>query len=162
MGWQKLHGEEKGEGEAGKKMRRSTPHLPLRYLTKTPFLGTRPLALEHRPKSIALAASVDLLPGTATVLRSRLAVAECEADEERLAHLLLAISHGLERLLLVVDFLVLGHIGFVGEVVEVAGVGLRVQLGDKGRTGLAQGGPVYFGKVVVVVDVLDVGEATAS
>lgn len=122
----------------GKDAGRSTPHLPLRNLTKASFLRARPLALEHGAKSITLTASVDLLPGAAAILCSRLAVAEREADEKRLAHLLLAVSHGLERLLLVVDFLVLGHVSFVGEVVEVPGVGLRVQLGDEGGASLAQ------------------------
>lgn len=89
-------------------------------------------------------------------------MAEGETDEERLAHLLFTVGHGLEGLLLVVDFLVLGHVGFIGEVVEVASVCLRIQFGDEGSTGLAESGPIYFGEVGVIVDVLDVRETAAS
>lgn len=87
---------------------------------------------------------------------------EREAHEERLAHLLLTISHRLERLLLVVDFFVLGHVRFVGEVVEVARVGLGVKLRDEGGAGLAEGRPIHFSEVGVRVDVLNVGEAAAA
>lgn len=89
-------------------------------------------------------------------------MAERETDEERLVHLIITISHRFQSLLLVMDFFVLGHVGLIREVVEVAGISLRVQLRNERRTGLAESGPVYFGEVVVVVDVLDVGEATAS
>lgn len=53
-------------------------------------------------------------------------MAECKSDEETFAHLLFPIGHILESLLFIVDFLILGHISFVGEIVEVPGIGLRV------------------------------------
>lgn len=87
---------------------------------------------------------------------------ESESDKETLAHWVIAVRHGLERRLFIVDLLVLGHVGLVAEVVEVAGVGLRVQLGDEGRTGGSEGLPVYLGEVLVVVDVLDVREALGA
>lgn len=86
-------------------------------------------------------------------------MAEREADKEALAHLLLTISHTLERLLLIVDFFILGHVGLVAEVVKIAGVRLRVQLRDEGCSSLPQSVPLHLGEVLVVVDVLDVGEA---
>ena len=46
-----------------------------------------------------------------------------KADEKTLAHLLLSLSHALECLLLVVHLLVLGHVGLVAEVIEVARIG---------------------------------------
>lgn len=49
---------------------------------------------------------------------------KCEADEEALAHLVLAFGHSLESLLLVVNFFVLCHISFIGKVVKVARIGL--------------------------------------
>lgn len=89
-------------------------------------------------------------------------MAECEANEEALAHLIITLCHGLEGLLLLVDLLVLGHVGFTAEIIEVASICFRVQLGNKGRARLPEGRPVDFSKVMVVVDVLDIGEATAS
>lgn len=82
-------------------------------------------------------------------------MSERESNERALGHGILTVGHVLERRLLVVHFLVLGHVGLVVEVVEVAGVGLRIQLGDEGRTLLADRWPVDFGKVGVCVDSLD-------
>jgi hypothetical protein len=84
---------------------------------------------------------------------------EREADKEALAHLFLTICHGLERLLLIVDFLVLGHVGLVTKVVKVASVCLRVQLRNEWRTSLAQRIPLHLGKVMMVIDILDVVKA---
>lgn len=126
-----------------------------------PPLGARLLALEHGPKGVVRGGG-DALAGAAAVLGGGLAVAEREANKEALAHLLFTIRHTLEGLLLVVDLLVLGHVCLVAEVIKVAGVRLRVQLGDEGCAGLAQGLPLDFGEVLVVVDVLDVGEPTAA
>lgn len=89
-------------------------------------------------------------------------MAECESHKQSPVHLLIAVGHGLESLLLLVNFLVLGHVGLIGKVVEVAGVGLRVQLGNKGGASLAEGLPLDFGKVLVIIDVFDITEATAS
>lgn len=88
-------------------------------------------------------------------------IPKCKADKQALPHLLVAIGHVLERLLLVVHFLVLGHVGLAAEVVKVAGVGLGVELGlERGALG-PEVGPVHLGKVGVRVDLVDVGEARA-
>lgn len=84
---------------------------------------------------------------------------EGEAHKETLAHGVISIRHRLKGLLLLVNFLVLGHVGFVGEVVEVACVCFRVQLWYEGGFGFTEDGPVHLGKVGVLVDVLDVRKA---
>lgn len=84
-----------------------------------------------------------------------------EADEKSLVHWFLAICHDLERHLLVMDFLVLGHVSLVAEVVKVAGVGLGVELWHEWRTLGAESLPIDLGKVLVSVDLLDVWETLA-
>lgn len=84
---------------------------------------------------------------------------ESKPHKQRLPHRALAIRHALQRSLLIMHLLVLCHVRLVAEVVKVARVGLGVEFGHKGRALRAQGGPVYFGKVLVRVDGLDVGEA---
>lgn len=111
-------------------------------------------ALKHGPKRLVRR---DALPGDA-VFRGRLAVPEREADEEALAHLFLTLGHVLQRGLFVVHLLVLGHVGVVAEIVKVAGVCLRVQLRDKRCPRLPQCVPIHFGKVLVFVDILNVGK----
>ena len=54
-------------------------------------------------------------------------IPECEADEQLLVHLALAVCHALQRLLLVEHLLVFGHVLLTAKVVEVAGVGLAVE-----------------------------------
>lgn len=84
---------------------------------------------------------------------------ERKAHKQRLIHRLLAIRHRLQSVLLIVHLLVFGHIGLVREVVEVARVGLGVELWDEWCALGAQLVPVYFGEVLVRVDVFDGGEA---
>ena len=116
-------------------------------------------ALQHRSEGIV---GGDPLARTSPILRGRLPVSECEADKETLAHFFFAISHRLQRLLLFVDFFILGHVGLVAEVVEVACVCFRVQLRDEWRSALSQGVPLNFGKILMFVDILDVGESTTA
>jgi hypothetical protein len=54
-----------------------------------------------------------------------------------------------------VHLLVLGHVSFIGEIVKVAGVCLRVELGDKGGSLSTQRGPIDLGKVLMRVDGLN-------
>lgn len=74
---------------------------------------------------------------------------EREADERTLGHGILAVGHVLERRLLVVHFLVFGHVRLVVKVIKVAGVSLGIELGDERRTLLADRWPVDFGEVGV-------------
>lgn len=122
-------------------------------------MGAQLLTLKDCAKCVV---GRDTLARAAAVFRHGLAVAEGEADKETLAHLVFAVRHVFEGLLLVVHFLVLGHVGLVGEVVKVAGISLRVQLGDKWRSCLAQGIPFHLGKVVVFVDILNIREAARA
>lgn len=92
----------------------------------------------------------------------RFPVSERESHKETLVHLLLAFRHRLQRLLFLMHLLILGHVGLIAEVVKVARVGLRVQLGDKGSARLAEAGPVYLGKVVVREYVLNIGETAGA
>jgi hypothetical protein len=85
-------------------------------------------------------------------------VAEGEADKKTLAHFVFAIGHVLEGLLFIVDLLVLGHVCFVGEIVKVTCIRLRVELRNKRCLGLPQRVPVNFGKILMVLDILNVGE----
>ena len=112
-------------------------------------------ALQHRTKGALLPEGIGLA-GAGLLLS--FAVAESEANEQALVHLVLALGHALERHLLLVHLLVLGHVLFVGEVVEVARVRLRVQLGNEGGLGLTENLPVDLGKVLVSADILDVAE----
>lgn len=122
---------------------------------------TSSVRLEHRSKRLRIR-GLDPLARAATIFASRFAVSEREPDKEALAHLIVTISHRLKSCLLVVDLLVLGHVGFVAEVVKVPGIRLRVQLRDEGRPGLAQASPVDFCEVLVVVDVLNIGKAPGA
>lgn len=47
-------------------------------------------------------------------------MSERESDEETLAHLVFTLSHCLKSLLFVMNLLVLGHIGLVGKIIEIA------------------------------------------
>lgn len=102
---------------------------------QVPTVGSQWLALEHSPERVV---GRDALSRGLSIFPCRLTVAEREADEEALAHLFLAIRHGLERLLLIMDLLVLGHVSLVAKVVKVASICLRVQLGHEWRSGLPQ------------------------
>lgn len=127
----------------------STPtHNPLGYLR---------LALEHRPECLI---SGNALSGASAVLCGRFAMSERKADKKALAHWILTFSHSFQSLLLVVNLLVLGHVGFIGEVIEVTSISFRVQLGNKWRTGLSKDFPFNFGKVLVSIDILDIGESS--
>lgn len=115
------------------------------------------LTLQHRPEGPV---SLDRFPWAAFL--GCLAVAESKSNKERLGHVFFPIRHGLKGLLFLVDLLVLGHVSFVAEVIEVAGIRFRVQLGYERRLGLSQRLPVHFTKVLMFTYVLDVGEALGS
>lgn len=115
------------------------------------------LALKHGAKRVV---GRDAFPWAAiTVICGGLAMPESEADKETLAHLFLALGHAFQGLLLVVDLLVLGHVGIVAKVVEIAGIRLRVQLWHERCPGLAQRLPVDLGEIVVGKNILDFTEA---
>ena len=78
-----------------------------------------------------------------------------EPNEETLAHRIFSVSHVLKCRLLVVDFLILSHIGFIAEVVEVASIGLGVKLWDERSALRADSVPVDLSEVLVGVDILD-------
>lgn len=80
--------------------------------------------LKHRPKRAIGRDGLARGGRLARLVRGRLAVPKGEADEQALAHGILPIGHALKRALLVVDLLVLGHVGLVAEVVKVACVRL--------------------------------------
>jgi hypothetical protein len=128
-------------------------------VTPVKLSGTRLLVLQHCPERVV---GWDALARAAAILCGRLAVPECEANEEALAHLVVTLGHGLESLLLVVNLLVLCHVGLVCEVIKVSGVRLRVQLWDKGCAGLAESVPVDFGKVVMSVNIVNIREPARS
>lgn len=86
-------------------------------------------------------------------------MSKCEADEQALAHRIFSVGHVFQGLLLLVHLLVLGHVGFVAEVVKVASVSLGVEFGDEGSTLGAESGPVDFREVLMIVDFLDGREA---
>ena len=86
---------------------------------------------------------------------------ECKPDEHALVHTVVAIRHALDGLLLLVHLLVLGHVLLVAKVVKVAGVGLRIELGHKGRHLCPELIPLDLGKVRVRTDLGDVGQAMA-
>lgn len=96
------------------------------------------MTLKHGAESIFS----DRFSRTGTLARAITSMPEREANEERFVHGLLAISHVLQCGLLVMDLFILGHIGLVGEIVEVAGIGLGVELWDKWCTLRAEGSPV--------------------
>lgn len=136
-----------------------TPNSIIPQTVSPPLeLAQRTLALQHRSKSVV---PWDGFP-RAAVLRRGLAVAERKAHKQSFAHLVVSISQVLKRLLFVVDFLVLGHISLIREIIKVSCVGFRVQLGHKWRLGLSQSLPLHLGKVWVFVDILDVREALGS
>ena len=111
------------------------------------------LPLQHRTERVVFEG--DRLTRAATVFVIGFAMTERETHEEALAHFIFAIGHALECLLLVMHFFVLSHISFTGEVVEVSGVCLRVQLGHEWRLGLSENIPFHLREVLVLVDVLD-------
>lgn len=123
------------------------------------------LALKHGAKRVV---GRDALPRTVAatiaiaIICGGLAMPEGEADKETLAHLFLTLGHVLQGLLLVVDFFVLGHVGIVAKVVEIARIRLRVQLWHERRPGLAQRIPVNLGEIVVGVDILNFTEALGA
>ena len=57
------------------------------------------------------------------------------------------------------DLLVLGHVRLAAEVIEVAGVGLGIELGNEGRLLLPKTREVDLSKVLVLVDLGDVLES---
>lgn len=116
----------------------------------------RTLTLQHRPERPI---SLDRFPWASLLC---LAVSESKSNKERLGHIIIPVRHGLKGLLFFMDLLVLGHVSFVCEVIKVAGVCFRVQLGYERRLGLSQRDPIHFTKVLVLADILDVGEALGS
>lgn len=109
------------------------------------------LALKHCAKRVSL----DTF-SWASAFRIRLAMAESESNKETFGHLFFPISHALKGLLFIMDFLVLGHVGFVGEVVKITSVGFRVELRHKWCLGFSQSVPINLGKVLVFENVGDV------
>ena len=89
-------------------------------------------------------------------------IPECKSNKQSLVHLVITLGHLLQRPLLVVHLLVLGHVGLATKVVKVARVRLRVQLGDEGCAGLTEDLPVHLSKVVVREDILDIVEAPGA
>jgi hypothetical protein len=51
--------------------------------------------------------------------------------------------------------LVLGHIRFVAEVIEIASIGLRVEFRDEWSSLRSESLPIDLGKVLMLIDVLD-------
>lgn len=133
-------------------------HGPARTI-RVSALDNQALALEHRAKGVVGGNPLAWAAAAAFLGRS-LAVAKRKADKEALAHRVVAIRHRLERLLLLVYLLVLGHVGLVAKVVKVARIRLRVELGHKRRARLTQRGPVHFGKVLVVVNIFNICKAS--
>lgn len=115
------------------------------------------LTLEHCAKRIV---GWNALSGAAPFFGCGLSVSERESDKETLAHFIFTFGHCLERLLFLMDLLVLGHVSFIGEVVEVTSICLRVQLRNKRCASLAEGLPADLGKVLMGVDILNVREAS--
>ena len=95
----------------------------------------------------------------ALLISTSLAMLEGKSDEKSLVHWLLTVGHTLECHLLIVDLLILGHISLVAEVVEVASVGLGIELWHEWRTLRAECLPVDLGKVLVSVDLLNIRES---
>jgi hypothetical protein len=95
----------------------------------------------------------------AAVLGCWLAVSECESDEQALAHRVISVSHVFQGRLLLMHFLVLGHIGFVAEVIEVASIRLRVEFRNERSSLGSKSLPVNLGKILMLVDVPDRGKA---
>ena len=114
-----------------------------------------PIGSEHGAKRAIRGNS---LPRTrfSTFIGRWLAVSEGESDEQALAHGIFPVSHTLKRSLLIMNLLVLGHIGFVAEVIKVASVRLRVELWHERRTLSSKRGPVNLSKVLMRVNFLDV------
>lgn len=97
----------------------------------------------------------------ALLISPSLAVLEGESNEKSLVHRLFTVGHTLERHLLIVHLLILGHISLIAEVVEVAGISLGIELWHEWRTLGAESLPVDLGKVLVPVDLFNVWEALA-
>jgi len=51
--------------------------------------------------------------------------------------------------------LVLGHIRFVAEVIEIASIGLRVEFRDEWSSLRSKSLPIDLGKILMLIDVLD-------
>lgn len=115
------------------------------------------LGLKHRAKCVGL----DRLP-RAAILGSGLSVPECEAYEETFAHCVIPVGHALESLLFVVDFLVLGHVCLAGEIIKVSRISFRVKFRDERGLGLSKRRPINLGKILVLLDIVNVGKALCS
>jgi hypothetical protein len=83
---------------------------------------------------------------------------ECESNKQALAHRVLSISHILQSSLFFMHFLILSHISFITEVIEVASIRLRVKLWNERSALGAKSGPINLCKILMVVDVFDRGE----
>lgn len=57
--------------------------------------------------------------------------------------------------------LVFGHVRLITEIIKVASIGLRVELWNEWGSLGAKRCPINFGKVLMRVDFLDVGESLA-
>ena len=86
-------------------------------------------------------------------------MSESEPNKQALAHRVFSIGHILQRTLLVVDLLVFRHISFVGEIIKVASIGLRVKLWNKWSALRAKSSPIDLGEVLVLIDIFDGGKA---
>ena len=115
------------------------------------------LALEHCSEGVV---SGNALAWAASIFGIGFAVTEREANKEALAHFVVTVGHVLKRLLLIVYLLVFCHVCLVIEVIEVASVGFRVEFGHKRSSRLSQSRPINLSKVLVVVNVVDVVEAS--
>lgn len=60
------------------------------------------------------------------------------------------------------DLLVLGHICFIGEIIKVTCVHLRIQLRDEWGLCLSESIPLDLGEILMLVDILDVGKSLGS
>ena len=94
-----------------------------------------------------------------TIFGCGFTVSECEANEQALAHWIFSIGHLLQCSLFVMDLLVLGHICLIAEIVEITCIGLGVEFWDERSTLRSECVPINFSKVLIRVDILDVGES---
>jgi hypothetical protein len=90
--------------------------------------------------------------GPCPFIRSRLTVSEGKPYKQALAHGVLSIRHVFKRTLLIMHFLVLCHVSFITEVVEVASICLRVKFWNKWCSLGTQCTPVNFSKILMPVD----------
>lgn len=86
-------------------------------------------------------------------------MAEGESNEQALTHRVFSVCHVLQSFLLLMNLLVLGHISFVAEVIEISCISLGVEFRDERSTLGSKSVPVNFSEVLVLIDFLDRSEA---